>query len=81
MQDGIDEAMFEFAKDVQALVERGWTFGEIKYSERRLGIGPSITVSKGDKTQMCYSHHAVGDILREEYFNEEMERVRKNQVN
>jgi hypothetical protein len=53
INDAINEQIFEFAHVVKELIDRGWTFGEIKYNERRLGIGPSMIISKNGKTVRC----------------------------
>jgi hypothetical protein len=63
MEDAINETMFEFAKTVQSLVKKGWEFKEIDYGERRLGIGPRITVQRGDVVETIYSYHEVESFL------------------
>jgi hypothetical protein len=59
MEDAINLAMFEFALSVQSLVKKGWEFKEIDYGERRLGIGPRITVQRGEVVETIYSYHEV----------------------
>jgi hypothetical protein len=65
MEDAINEAMFEFALTVQQLVKHGWTFSNVTCGERRLGIGPSVTLSKmyGNdlREEKCY---CLSDIER-----------------
>jgi len=67
MYDSINETMFEFAQTIQSLIKLGWAVGEISYGERRFGIGPSIILSKDEKTVTCYSHADIEDILRKEW--------------
>ncbi len=62
LEDAINEQIFEFAHLVQRMIKNGWTFGKINYGERRLGISPSITISKDDKVVQCYS---ISDIETE----------------
>ena len=57
------EELFEFTWVVESLVRNGWTFGEINYGEERLGIAPSITLSKGDFTKKCYSDSDISALL------------------
>jgi len=59
MEDAINETMFEFALSVQSLIKQGWEFKEIDYGERRLGIGPRITVKRGEVVETISSYHEV----------------------
>ncbi len=63
MEDAINETMFEFALTVQTLVKQGWEFKEIYYGERRLGIGPRITVKRGEVAEAIYSYHELGNLI------------------
>lgn len=63
MEDAINETMFEFALSVQSLVKKGWEFKEIDYGERRLGIGPRMTVQRGEVVETLYSYHDVGKLF------------------
>lgn len=66
MEDAINEAMFEFAFTCQHLIQRGWHFVDIKYGERRLGIGPSLTIKKDDVTKTIYHHDDLVAHLNDE---------------
>lgn len=70
MEDAINEAMFDFAKVIQSLIGRGWVLGDINYGERRLGIGPSITLSKGESSVKCFSSHDVERVLSDDFDKE-----------
>jgi hypothetical protein len=63
MEDAINEAMFELALTVQSLIKKGWEFKEIDYGERRLGIGPRITVKRGEVAETIYSYYEVERLL------------------
>ena len=63
MQDAINEAMFEFALTVQSLIKRGWEFKEIDYGERRLGIGPRITIKRGEVAETIHDPYDLERLL------------------
>ena len=61
-----NEPMFEFAKTCQALIQLGYSFGEINYGERRLGIGPSMPVTKNSETTTLYDYQDLEILLNKE---------------
>ncbi len=64
MNDAINEAMFEWAFTIKRLLESGWTLGKLNYSSARLGIGPSLVISKDGKDVICYDPSDVENIIR-----------------
>lgn len=66
MYDAINEAFLEFALTCKYLMQRGWEFGEINYGERRLGVGSSLKMRKGDQEVDVYSAEDMSEVLRKE---------------
>ena len=65
MENAINIAMFEFAKTCQDMVKLGWEFGEIQYGEERLGIGPKLTIKRGDESYNIYHYNEMKTLLYE----------------
>lgn len=66
IEDKINESMFEFAHVIGGLLRRGWTLGEVKYGERRLGLGPKMKISKDGTDIDCFSYLEVEAVLNRE---------------
>lgn len=66
INDAINERIFEFALDCQRLIEKGWKFEKINYGEARLGIGPSLIVSKNGIMKTLYHPDDIASLFIEE---------------
>ena len=66
MIDAINEAMFEFAQSLQCAFDKGWRIKDLRYGERRLGVGPTLIFKKDDKEVMCFNPEDVNKLLEEE---------------
>lgn len=66
VNDAVNEQMFEFAMDCQRVIEKGWKFEKINYGEARLGIGPSLVVKMGERTELICNPEDICTLLREE---------------
>ena len=66
LNDAINERIFEFAMDCQRVLENGWKFDKINYGEARLGISPSMVLSKGERTETLYHPDDIGRFILED---------------
>lgn len=65
MNFDIWRGQIEFAKDLQYLFEKGWTFTH-EYGEQRLGISDKMVFVKGQETFNVYDAGDLLTILRKE---------------
>ena len=63
INDAINESIFEFALDCQRLIGQGWKFEKINYGEARLGVSPSLVVSKDGKIETIYHPEDIGRLF------------------
>lgn len=66
MYDAINEAMFEFALTIKHAMQRGWEIESLFYGERRLGVGPSLTLKRGDEKLTIYSPDDLSHVIQRE---------------
>ena len=71
MYDAINEAFLEFALTCKYMMKRGWEFGEINYGDRRLGVGSSLKIRRGDEEHDVYSAEDMAKILEKECYEED----------
>jgi hypothetical protein len=64
LHNEISEYVFEISRDIQFIISKGWIFGEINYGERRLNIGPSMTLTKGEEKKVVYSADEIEEFAR-----------------
>ncbi len=77
LQESLNEAFFEFAFTVKEAMRRGWDLVEIKYGERRMGVGPCLIIRRGEETKNIYDGSELEDMLRREGEAEEMKKWQK----
>ena len=67
MYDAINEEIFEVCMTCKHLIKQGWDFVEVKCGERRLGIGPSLIVKKGEEVVTIYCADDLNRLVRRDY--------------